>query len=209
MNPGVFPRRVIGALHCATLLCACWPAYASERSDELKRCLGELDGIAWQLPYQPPMHIRSCATAGTTYDSATRMAAGTGLLELTGELTLGPRPSTQDGDHDYASVQDTAFAHFDALFRRHGYRRGELGYGDARSRPDPDTQRMLAGLPSREEAPDDRARRLAALTPIAYVNVAHYERMAGSARVKLTYKQEMRNTWSIRIEGMPPPGSPR
>ena len=203
MNPAALPRRVIGIFGCAALLSTCLPASASELGDKLKRCLAQLDGIAWQLPYQPPMHVRSCATATDTHDTATTMPAGAALLELTGELTLGPRPSTQDSDHDYASVHSAAFAHFDALFRRHGYVRGEVGYGDARTRyPLPHALAM-------KETPEEEARRLAPLTPIPYVNLAHYTRAARTGTVRLTYKQEMRNSWSIRIDGMPPPGSPR
>ena len=176
-------------------------ASADARTDQLKRCLQDFGGIEWTLPYQPPIHIRSCASPAASYDTSDKAADGRRTLELIGELTLGPDTGPLSSDNAYAAVQDATFTHFDALFRRHGYRRTALEHGDARTRYDVNTLRMLHGMSALPESADQGAKQEP--PPIPYVNLARYVRTTADRDVTLTYKADMRNTWRITLEGLP------
>lgn len=171
---------------------------AETRTEELKHCLQDFDGIEWKLPYQPPIHIRACASPTTTYDTSEKTLPGNRSLELIGELTLGP-DSILSSDDTYAALQDATHTHFDALFRRHGYHRTALEYGDARTRYYRNTMRMLRGLsPLPEDTVEEPAK-----APIPYVKLARYQRSVSGKDVTLTYKTEAKNTWRITLEGLP------
>lgn len=188
-------------LACSAVLMLPAIASADARTDQLKRCLHDFGGIEWMLPYQPPIHIRSCASPAASYDTSDNAADGRRVLELIGELTLGPDTDRLSSDDAYAAIQDATFAHFDALFRRHGYRRTALEHGDARTRYDPNTLRMLHGLSALPESADQGAKQE---PPIPYVNLARYVRTIADRDVTLTYKADMKNTWRITLEGLPP-----
>lgn len=186
-------------------------AQADSRMEELKRCLRELGGIEWKLPYQPPMHIRSCASATANYDTSEKAGEGRGVLELIGELTLGPDTAGLSSDEVYAALQNASYTHFDVLFRRHGYRRTALEYGDARTRYHANTLRMLRGQrPLSEQETEADEKRVAAEPPIPYVNLARYVRPDSGREATLIYKTDAKNTWRITIDGMtaanPPQG---
>jgi hypothetical protein len=194
-------KRSLKILACSAVLMLPAIASADTWSDQLKRCLQDFGGIEWRLPYQPPMHIRSCASPAASYDTSDNAADGRRVLELIGELTLGPDTDRLSSDDAYAAIQEATFTHFDALFRRQGYRRTALEHGDARTRYDPNTLRMLHGLSPLPESADQGAKQE---PPIPYVNLARYMRTIADRDVTLIYKADMRNTWRITLEGLPP-----
>ncbi len=171
---------------------------AQPRTEELKRCLRDFDGIEWKLPYLPPIQIRACVSQAATYDSGEKSVDGRRSLELIGELTLGP-DTKLSSDETYAALQAATFTHFDALFRRHGYRLVAQEHGDARTKYYANTMRALRGLLPLPEAEDKGP----ALPPIPYVNLARYGRSVSGKDVALTYKTEMKNTWRITVDGLP------
>lgn len=188
----------------ATILLLPGRGIADTRSDELKRCLQDFDGIEWRLPYQPPIYVRSCASQTATYDTSEKTTDGHRSLELIGELTLGRDTSNLSSDETYAALQHATFTHFEAIFRRHGYRRTVLEHGDARTRYDQDSLRMLRGLPPLSAEASARSRQqAAALPPIPYVKLARFVRSVEGQDVTLTYKTDAKNTWKITLDGLP------
>lgn len=176
---------------------------AQTRNDELKRCLGDFDGIVWKLPYQPPMHIRSCASPGNNYDTSDTSPNGLRTLELIGELTL-PDATHLSSDDTYAALQNATYVHFDALFRRHGYTLSAVEHGDARTHYNPDTMRLLRDMPALPASESAQAeKRAAEEPPIPYINLARYVRNREGRQIRLTYTSEAKNTWKISIEGLP------
>ncbi|MEO7496656.1 MAG: hypothetical protein ABIT83_25850 [Massilia sp.] len=199
------------SLHRLALLAACLlpcAASAEGRTELLKRCLNDYGGIALTLPYQPSVHIRSCATPDVNYDTPVKTPAGRRELELIGELTLGTELGNVGADDYYAAVQGALFAHFDSLFKRHGFVRNSVAYGDARVRKDPNTLRMLAGLPPVPESAEQAARRIASEPPIPFVREARYVRRDGAGQQTLTYQSQAKNTWRITLEGVAAGGAP-
>ncbi len=183
---------------CIAILLLPGTGAAETRTEELKRCLQDFDGIKWQLPYQPPILIRACATPTTTYDTSEKTLPGNRSLELIGELTLGS-DSTLSSDETYAALQEAILAHFDALFRRYGYHRTAQEYDDARTQHYPNTMRILRGQsPLRESAAEEPV-----LPPIPYIRLARYQRSVSGKEFTLTIKTESRNTWRITLEGLP------
>ena len=191
-------RACLGSLRWLPILLLPAVCLAQTRTEELKRCLQDFDGIEWKLPYRPPMHIASCISRAGAYNSGESSVDGRRSLELIGELTLGAE-SKLSSDETYAALQGATFVHFDALFRRHGYRLVAQEHGDARTRYYANTMRMLRGLPALPEGADEGP----ALPPIPYVSLARYVRTLSGKEVWLTYKTEMKNTWRISIEGLP------
>lgn len=204
MKHGTGLRRTTRRLLLTLALSGAAMAGSDPRADSLRRCLQDFDGIEWMWPYQPPMHVRACASPTVTFDAGERAPAGHRNLELIGELDLGPDASHLSSDQRIAALHTATYVHFDTLFRRSGYRRVEVGHGDARTRRYSDTLRALRGVqPLPEEIADAERKRVQDLPPIPYVNLARYVRSVRGHDVTLTYKQEMANTWRITIDGLP------
>lgn len=175
---------------------------AQTRSEQLKRCLSDFDGIVWKLPYQPPMAIRSCATPANNYDTSVS-TNGLRTLELIGELTL-PDATHLSSDDTYAALQHAIYTHFDTLFRRHGYTLSTVEHGDARTRYHADTLRLLRGMPALSASESALAeKKAAAEPPIPFINLARYVRNRDGQQLRLTYTSEAKNTWKISIEALP------
>ena len=170
---------------------------AQTGAEALKRCLQDFDGIQWKLPYRPPISIARCVSPAGAYNSGESPADGRRSLELIGELTLGAE-SKLSSDDTYAALQGAMFVHFDALFRRYGYRLVAQEQGDARTKYYANTMRILRGLPPLPEGADEGP----ALPPIPYISLARYARSVSGKEVTLIYKAEMKNTWRITIEGL-------
>jgi hypothetical protein len=172
------PRRAAALTACCALLLHCLPARATDHSDHLKRCLASLDGIAWQLPYLPKMQVHGCELPGTGRDASA-------VLDLIGEVALGSLPLSDDSDLRFAQVQQAVYVHFDALFRRHGYHRIDVGYRDLRNSIQSGTA-PLQGIGAN-----------------VFVNMALYQRQGTNGTLTLRYSTEAANTWRIRIDGLP------
>jgi hypothetical protein len=201
-------------LLCAALACASLAARADDRTDQLKRCLADFGGIEWQLPYLPTMHITSCAApaTGDAQPGARR------TLELIEDLVLPPVPHPPDEDLDYVAVQEAVFQHFDALFKRHGFTRTGVEYGDARTHTYARTTSMrragdISGpvdpAQARQEAQwvEQRNARERALPPIPFTRSAHYARTDSTGAVTLVLESSARNTWRITVDGLPAAGN--
>jgi hypothetical protein len=195
MHLSTLPGRVGLFLALAAASCS---AQADARLDELKHCLQQFDGIAWTLPYQPPLRIQGCATQG----SGGAGSPGQRKLELIGELTLGHVNDGLGFDERYAALQQAMYIHFDALIMRRGYRLVGTEQGNARVEYSARTQCLMQVYSC--AADDDKS---APKPPIPYVSLARYVRQAGARTITLTYKAEMKNTWSISIDGLAPAGS--
>ena len=167
---------------------------------ELKRCLQDFGGIEWKLPYQPPVKIRSCASQSVSYDTGLETIAGRHSLELIGELTLGLDNGNLSSGEMTAAVHNAMYTHFDALFRRHGYRQIEVGQGDAQIRRDLRAIIMLSGGTASKEAIDAFNLAEAKKPPIPYVNLARYVQTIAGHDMALTYKLNFANTWLIILE---------
>lgn len=174
-------------------------AQGARRIEELKHCLGQFDGIAWKLPYQPPIRISSCEGEGR--DRIGLKSTGQRKLELIGELTLGNVRDGLEFDDRYAALQQAVFIHFDALFMQRGYRLVATEQANARVEYSAHTQCMLRGGSCADDAPK------APKPPIPFVSLARYVRQEGARTMTLTYKAEQKNTWSISLDGMPPAGA--
>lgn len=160
--------------------------HAETRAEQLKYCLADFDGIAWVLPYEPPITIRSCATPTTHYEAATT-ARGQRRLELIGTLTLPPDDNRLGSDEARAALQTAMLVHFEALFVQRGYRRVAVERANAYTRH----------YPSR--SPD-----VAMEEPvIPYISMARYVRTEGDREVTLIFRCQSGNTWEIRIDGLP------
>ncbi len=181
-----------------TLLSVTEAAQANSRTDELKRCLQDFDGIEWKLPYRPPLRIRSCATPSVNYDVGDKTPAGHRRLDFIGELTLGDEASQLSSDERYAALQIGVHTHFDALFKQRGYRLISTEQGNARTEYSAYTQCMLSGGGNCTEDKPEPPK-----PPIPYVSLAKYARQAGAQTITLTFKAEAKNTWSISLEGVP------
>lgn len=97
-------------------------AWAQGTADDLKRCLSDLGGIAWRLPYAPRIIVTSCISPAGSYKP--RTAAPAGIRELSLGSAVDPAPDDRDMsifERD-AAADSAAHAHFDGLFRQHGYR---------------------------------------------------------------------------------------
>lgn len=194
-------RRSFFILLAAWLILLVGPGVAqgNPRTDELKHCLQDFDGIEWRLPYQPPLRIRSCATPTINYDTGDKASAGRRKLELIGELTLGDDASQLSFDEGYAALQLAVHTHFAALFKQRGYRLASTEQGNARTEYSAYTQCMLrrhGGGNCVEDAPK------APEPPIPYISLARYVRETGAQTITLIYKAEAKNTWSISLEGV-------
>lgn len=186
---------------CAVILTLPGIGSAETRTEELKRCLQDFDGIEWKLPYRPPIHIRACSSPRAVYDTSEKPGEGRRSLELIGELTLGP-DNNLSSDETYAALQSATFAHFNALFLRRGFRSVALEQGDARTK----YYRHLGSAKRGEiflERTDDPSVKAPSLPPIPYVSQARYVRTVSGREVTLTYKTAMKNTWLITIDGLP------
>ena len=120
-------------------------------------------------------------------------------MELIGELTLGDSADHLSFDERYAALQLALHTHFDALFKQRGYRLAHTEQGNARTERSAYTQCMLSGGSGRcvEDKPQPPK------PPIPYVSLARYVRQEGTQTITLIYKAEMKNTWSITLEGVP------
>lgn len=182
-------------------------ARADFRVEQLKQCLQDFGGIEWKLPYQPPLQVRSCASQKVSYDTGVETIAGRHSLELIGSLTLGLDKGDLSSAEMTAAVHNAVYTHFDAVFRRAGFRQLALEYGDAQIRRDLRALTMLAGGTASEEA--IRAFNLieAKKPPIPYVKLARYQHTVAGQDFALTYKLSAANTWLIVLEpaaGMAP-----
>ena len=175
-------------------LCVPLSSQAGVRTEELRRCLADFGGIEWKLPYQPPIRIRSCAGPVVTYDTADKPAPGRRVLELIGELTLGPGPQLSS-DENYAALQHAMLAHFDALFRRHGFRQVATETGNARTIYPRATQCLLHRVACGEPEPPPGP-------PIPYVSMARYTRSADGQEQTLIFAADAKNTWRITLDGV-------
>jgi hypothetical protein len=184
-------------LAAIAMLCVSPFSRADLRTDELNRCLADFGGIAWKLPYQPPIQIRSCASPTVNYDTADKPAPGSRVLQLIGELTLGPGPQLSS-DENYAALQHAMLAHFDGLFRRHGFRQVATETGNARVEYPRATWRMLHGQGgARDDEPEPPPG-----PPIPYVSMARYTRSVDGSEQTLTFAAEAKNTWRITLDGL-------
>lgn len=174
-------------------------AVAQTPTQELKRCLADFGGIELRLPYLPRIDIRSCTSPTTSFESGGKSTDGSRKLELIGDLSLGPDNTSLIRGEAQAAIQAATFTHFEALFIRHGYRRLKLEYGDARITFYRNTMLMLKGV---SPVPENDAAE-APLPPIPFVKLARYVRTSSGQEITLTYKSEIKNTWSITIEGPP------
>lgn len=194
-------RRWVFILLAAWLTLLAGPSVAqgNPRTDQLKRCLQDFDGIEWKLPYQPPLRIRSCATPTINYDTGDKASVGHRKLELIGELTLGGDASQLSSDERYAALQLAVHTHFAALFKQRGYRLATTEQGNARIERSAYTQCLLSRLAGGNCVKDTPK---ASEPPIPYVSLARYVREAGSQTITLIYRVEAKNTWSISLEGV-------
>lgn len=156
---------------------------AATRTDELRDCLQDFEGVVWKLPYQPRLNIRSCSTPLFNYDTG-KSVDGRRSLELIGNLSLGPDLSLPP-DEANAAIDAAVYTHFDALFLHQGYRRTDVEYGNARND-------LYLSYYSARNIPHD--------TPLPIVNLARYERSVSGRVITLTYKKALGNTWSIFME---------
>jgi hypothetical protein len=175
-------------------------ASADYRAEELKRCLRDFGGIEWKLPYQPPVHIRSCASQTVSFDTVKETIAGRHSIELIGDLTLGIDKGNLSSNEMTAAVHNAMYTHFDVLFRRHGYRQVEVGHGDAQIRRDLRALAMLSGGTVSKAEVDAFNLIEAKKPPIPYVNLARYVHSIAGHDITLTYKREFANTWLIILE---------
>ncbi len=175
-------------------------ATANPRIGELKRCLQDFGGIEWQLPYQPPIKIRSCASQSVSFDTVTETITGRHTIELIGELTLGFDKGKLSSGEMTAAVHNAMYTHFDALFRRYGYRQVEVGHGDAQIRRSLYTLLRSSGQKASKEAIDAFNLAESKKPPIPYVNLARYAHSIDGHDITLTYKKELGNTWLIILE---------
>jgi hypothetical protein len=150
---------------------------AQAQDDKLKKCLHDLDGIEWQLPYQPPMRIVSCASQFTHYGNAAVSGAGGGELVLADSAWQLHDAENLSMSEKATAAQCAIYFHFDDLFRRHGYRQvappvSETGYvvGDA----------------------------------VSCVRIAHYERPVLGTKIMLTYESERSRNTTITFQGLSP-----
>lgn len=97
-------------------------AWAQSSADDLKRCLADIGGIAWRLPYSPRMNVSTCTSPNASYQ---RPIASASLREISLIFDGGWNADDKDmrGEEREAAVQSAALAYFDGLFRRHGYER--------------------------------------------------------------------------------------
>lgn len=179
-------RTLPGLFVVAAILLSPIPATADWRADALGRCLQDFEGLVWKLPYRPPINVRSCSTPTANYDDG-KSVDGQRSLEFIGELTLGPESSLPP-DEQTAAIETAVFAHFDALFLRQGYRRGDVEYDNAR------TNFYLSYYLEHHISHD---------TPLPYVKLARYERSVAGRDITLTYKKALANTWKIVMEVHP------
>jgi hypothetical protein len=180
------------------------PSLAQDDIEQLKRCLGDFDGISLKLPYRPLMHVHSCAGPSGSYGAREKVPDGSRSLELIGPLTLESDADQLSVGGRTAAIQNAVYVHFDALFRQRGYQRIVVEHADAQFRPDPDTRRALrriAPLPSEES--ERQRRQIAALPTIPYVKLARYVRSVSGHDVVLTYQSHFANTWLVTIDGLP------
>jgi hypothetical protein len=195
------------------LCCLHAAAPAETRAEHLQRCLADFGGIHWQLPYLPAMHITRCA-APATGDGP---PGARRTLELQADLALPPVPQPPAPDMDYVALQEATFQHFDALFRRHGFTRTGLEYGDARTRIYARTSSMTRGgspvhldpAQASQEADwvEQQNARVRALPPIPYPRTAHYTRTGSTGPVTLLFDGWARNAWRITVDGLPAGGA--
>jgi hypothetical protein len=175
-------------------------SHAATRADQLQQCLADFDGIAWVLPYQPPIDIRSCATHTIGYDASALAVPGRRRLELIGALTLPPDDNRLGSDETYAALQAAVLVHFEALFLERGYHRVAVEYGNAYT---PDYSRTMGELGGGLTDAGDAAVAPAKEPTIPYIKLARYVRRSSDREITLTFKCELKNTWQIQIDGVP------
>ncbi|MFZ6775639.1 hypothetical protein ACO0LD_02325 [Undibacterium sp. Ji83W] len=201
-------------------------AQADSRSDNLARCLKDFDGMQWLLPYQPSTKIRSCNSPNARHETGIVLPEGQRELELMADLgfifdvyhtrqedldkqkghkiTSHDADTVERSDRQYAAIQNAMFAHFDGLIKRHGYRREDITYGDARTRVSIATQRMLNRLPPLSKEVEDRLQKIEdSKPPIPYSSEARYIRSVSGRYLHLNYAGANRNTWKIQLSGLP------
>ena len=202
----VIRRRFFSYLGVAGLVLGNFPGIASGANPfmaDIKKCLEDFDGIAWQLPYRPAIDIRSCATPKNKY-SAQTTPAGKRILELIGEASLGDGVEPLPGPESDAAMQSAVYAHFDALFRRRGYMLVSTEQRDGLSPGGAYTRCVLKG---RTDCSKDQPDPPDPMT--TYVKEAHYVRREGLSTIRLTYKADGGNTWVIVLDDVPGSGFAR
>jgi hypothetical protein len=109
-------------VRCAILVVSLvWSsAWAQGGPDDLKRCLADLGGIAWRFPYSPRVSVTSCISPAGSYQPRPRAPAGIRELSLGASYDRAP-DEDRSLDERTKTADSAALAHFDALFRRHGY----------------------------------------------------------------------------------------
>jgi hypothetical protein len=90
--------------------------------DDLKRCLEDLGGIAWRLPYAPRVSATYCVSPAASYNPHGGKPAAIRELSLRASFDRVPDEQGMSWDERRTAAQSAALAHFDALFRSHGYR---------------------------------------------------------------------------------------
>lgn len=110
-------------MRCAILVVSlvCSSAWAQGGPEDLKRCLEDLGGIAWRFPYSPRMSVTSCISPAGSYQPRPRAPAGIRELSLGASYDRAP-DEDRSLDERTKTADSAALAHFDALFRLHGYR---------------------------------------------------------------------------------------
>jgi hypothetical protein len=97
-------------------------AWAQGTPDDLKRCLQDLGAIAWRLPYAPRVSVTYCVSPAASYNPRGAKPAAIRELSLRASLDMMPGEQDMKWDERRSAAQSAGLAHFDALFRSHGYR---------------------------------------------------------------------------------------
>jgi hypothetical protein len=97
-------------------------AAAQGTANDLKRCLEDLGGVAWRLPYAPRISVTYCVSPAASYNPRGGKPAAIRELSLRASFEAVPDEQDMPWDERRMAAQSAALAHFEALFRSHGYR---------------------------------------------------------------------------------------
>jgi len=106
--------RILAGVLVASSACA--------QADDLKRCLADIGGIAWRLPYAPRVSVTYCVSPAASYNPHGGKPSAIRELSLRAAFDRVPDEEGMSWDERRTAAQSAALAHFDALFRSHGYR---------------------------------------------------------------------------------------
>ncbi|MGH8492141.1 MAG: hypothetical protein ACRERR_03400 [Moraxellaceae bacterium] len=94
-----------------TLMMAACSSASAQNTQSLQKCLAAFDGIVWSLPYSPRLSAGNCHSSADSAD-----------IEFFMHDVLDADERGLDYEARYAAEKKAAFAFFEQLFQRHGYR---------------------------------------------------------------------------------------